>query len=670
MARIIATQALMARMRAKGTARIHDTHPRARTRASGQAMIIATAGHVDHGKTSLVRALTGIDTDRLPEEKARGLTIDLGFAYVPLPDGGLLGFVDVPGHQRFIKNMLAGVGNVDHALLVVAADDGVMPQTIEHVEILDLLGVARATVAITKIDKVPAGRCEEVEAEIRSLLGNTRVGADAFIRTSSRTREGIAELHDHIMVTAAAHSAPPAAGRFRMAVDRAFVLHGVGVVVTGSVHAGVAHAGDTAMVAPAGHAVRLRGLRVHDRDVASVRAGDRCAVNLSGIAPDDIRRGDWIVAGPNQATERLDIELRLFGRERPLRHWTSAHLHIGAEDLTCRVALLSAKTAQPGETAVAALHLDRPIAAWAEQKFILRDQSAQRTLGGGRILDPLPPARQNQAMRLTRLGALNAPNAATAFARLLAVSPRGFDFGTFAQSWNLTEPEFDALAAVHPVKVDGAARIAMRFDNWKALCNEIVEVLGAHHAKHPDLLGLNDQALHAAIRPSIERSLLRQAVAELRTAGTVSRQGTIVHLAGHQVQPTPAEVALWQRVAPLLESGGGRPPRVRELAEQTGVALDPLESFLARAEQLGWVHRVASNRFFLPRTLEELERMVESLATECPDGMFAAADFNRISGIGRNLTIQVLEYLDRVGTTQRHGDRRRLTRGSEPAGRP
>src|SRR6266851_2635971 len=198
-------------------------------------MIIATAGHVDHGKTSLVRALTGIDTDRLPEEKARGLTIDLGFAYVPLPDGRLFGFVDVPGHQRFIKNMLAGVGNVDHALLVVAADDGVMPQTVEHVEILE-------------------------------LLGNTRIAAAKIIRTSIRTHEGIAALCAHIIAAAQSYSAAPAAGRFRLAVDRAFILHGVGVVVTGSVHAGVAHTGETMTIAPGDHVARLRGLRIHDRD--------------------------------------------------------------------------------------------------------------------------------------------------------------------------------------------------------------------------------------------------------------------------------------------------------------------------------------------------------------------------------------------------------------------
>ena len=623
-------------------------------------MIIATAGHVDHGKTSLVRALTGIDTDRLPEEKARGLTIDLGFAYVPLPDGRLFGFVDVPGHQRFIKNMLAGVGNVDHALLVVAADDGVMPQTVEHVEILDSLCVGRATVAITKIDKVGAGRSEEVEAEIRTLLAHTRIAVADVFRTSVHTHEGMAALRDRIAALADAHAPPPPAGRFRLAVDRAFILHGVGIVATGSVHAGVARVGETVTVAPAGTPARLRGLRIHDRDVSSVQAGDRCAIHLSGVALDDLRRGVWIVAGPNQASQRIEVELRLFGRERPLRHWTPAHLHIGAEDLTCRVALLSAKAVQPGETAIAALHLDRPIAAWTMQKFILRDQSAQRTLGGGLVLDPLPPARQHSTLRLVRLDALIAPDAAAAFARMLAASPRGFDFDAFSQSCNLTAPECEALVAAHPVKTchDGNARIVLDAGHWNALRKEIVEALDAHHRKHPELLGLNEMRIHAALRPLVAKSLLRRAIVELCEAGILGRSGVIIHLSGHRAQPTPAEAALWKRVEPALAANGVRPPRVRELVDLIGVALDRLESFLARAEQLGWVHRVAENRYFLPATLRELERIAEHVAAEYADGTFAAADFNRASGIGRNLTIKVLEYFDRIGTTQRHGDRR------------
>jgi selenocysteine-specific elongation factor len=634
-------------------------------------MIIATAGHVDHGKTSLVRALTGIDTDRLPEEKARGLTIDLGFAYVPLPDGQILGFVDVPGHQRFIKNMLAGVGNVDRALLVVAADDGVMPQTVEHVEILDLLGVAQATVAITKIDKAEAARGEEVEAEIRALLGHTRVTIENVFRVSVRTQEGIGRLRDCITALAQAHVAPPPAGRFRLAVDRAFILHGVGVVVTGSVHAGVARVGETVTVAPAGATARLRALRIHDREVPLVQAGDRCAIQLSGVALDDLRRGVWITAGENQTTQRIEVDLCLFGRERPLRHWTAAHLHIGTADLTCRVALLSAKAVQPGETAIAALHLDRPIAAWAMQKFILRDHSAKRTLGGGLVLDPLPPAyplptlprergRVGRGLRLARLDALRAADAATAFARMLKASVRGFDLDTFARSWNLTTSECEALVALHPARIchDGNAKIALHADHWKALLDETVEVLGAHHRNHPEQLGPDETGVRAALRPPVTKPLLRRAVAELCQAGIVAHRGVIIHLSGHMAQPTPAEATLWKRVGPALAADGARPPRVRELVDRVGIALAPLEAFLARAEQLGWVHRVAKNRYFLPATLDELERIAGQLAAEYPDGTFSAADFNRLSGIGRNLTIQVLEYFDRIGITQRHGDRR------------
>ena len=627
-------------------------------------MIIATAGHVDHGKTALVRALTGVDTDRLPEEKARGLTIDIGFAYMRLPDGKLLGFVDVPGHQRFVHNMLAGVGNVDHALIVVAADDGVMPQTVEHVDILGLLGVASATVAITKIDLVAADRCDEVEGEIRALLTAAGIAASRLIRTSVRTGEGIAALSEHLTAAAQAHMAAPPAGRFRMAIDRAFVLHGVGVVATGSVHAGTAQVGETVTIAPAGHAARLRGLRIHDAEVSSVRAGDRCAVHLAGIALDEIRRGDWIVAGPNLATQRIDVHLRLLAGQRPLRHWTPAHLHVGAENLTGRIGLIDRKRVEPGETALAALHLDRPIAAWAGQKFILRDQSAQQTIGGGWVLDPLPPARQNVAARLARLGALNAPGSTAAFAGMLEISRRGFDFAAFARAWNLTAAETRGLLAADRVMScrDGDTCIVIRSDHWQALCGEIVAALAAHHGRHPDQLGLNDDAIGAALRPAVMKPVLRHALASLREAGTLARKGTILHLTAHRVQPTAAELSLWKRVEPALANGGVRPPRVRELAELTGLALEAIEAHLARAEQLGWVHRVASNRFYLPEALEELEQMAGHLAAESPDGAFMAADFNRISGIGRNLTIQVLEYLDRIGVTKRDGDRRRLVR--------
>jgi selenocysteine-specific elongation factor len=627
-------------------------------------MIIATAGHVDHGKTSLVHALTGVDPDRLPEEKTRGLTIDLGFAYMRLPDGRLVGFVDVPGHQRFIRNMLAGVGNVDHALIVVAADDGIMPQTVEHVEILDLLGIAHATVALTKIDKVDTGRGDGVEAQIRALLSNTRITVDHVFRTSVRTHARIGALRAHLAALARDRAAPAPAGRFRLAVDRAFTLRGVGVVVTGSVHAGVTRTGDAVTVAPAGHAARVRALRVHDGNVPSAQAGDRCAIQLAGVALPDVHRGVWITAGPNQTTRHIDVALRLLAQERPLRHWTPVHLHIGAEDISCRVALISAKAVQPGETAMATLHLDRPIAAWAMQRFILRDPSVQRTLGGGTVLDPLPPARQNGILRITRLDALRTGDAAAAFANMLAMSARGFDPDTFAQSWNLAPAECDKLVAEHNARIalDGDAKIALHADHWKALLDQTADVLRAHHLSHPERLGLSEGEIRAALRPPVASTLLRHAVAELCETGIVARRGVVLHLAGHTARPTPAEADLWRRVGPALAAGGLRPPRVRELVDRVGVDLRPLQSFLGRAEQLGWVHRVAGNRYFLPATLDELEQITVRLAAECPEGSFTAADFNRTSGIGRNLAIQVLEHFDRIGITQRRGDRRQPAR--------
>ncbi len=533
-------------------------------------MIIATAGHVDHGKTSLVRALTGVDTDRLPEEKARGLTIDLGFAYMPLPDGRVIGFVDVPGHQRFIKNMLAGVANVNHALVVVAADDGVMPQTVEHVQILDLLGVEHASIAITKSDKAAPSRCDEVAAQARALVGENRI--DRVIRTSIRGGEGIDDLRTHIVGVASRHVAAPAAGRFRMAVDRAFIVHGVGVVVTGSVHAGAAALGDEVTIAPGGHPVRLRGLRIHDRAVDKVRAGDRCAAQLAGVALDDVKRGVWIVAGPNRTSARLDVELTPFDCERSLRQRSDLHLHIGAGVRPCRVAPIVAKDSFTKLT-FAALHLDLPIVAWAGQKFVLRDPAAQRTIGGGRVLDPQPPARSNRTERLSRLEALRAPDADAAFARMLAISRRGLDIDGFVEAWNLTEPEAQALLGSHDIEIcnNASCRLALRADHWTALQDEIVAALRSHHEAAPHRLGLNDDALVAAIRPAVAKPVLRQAVAALAAADVVARRGTIVRLADHEVRPTAGEIALWRRIEPALASGGLRPPRVRELVEIAGV---------------------------------------------------------------------------------------------------
>ena len=360
-------------------------------------MIVATAGHVDHGKTALVRALTGVDTDRLPEEKQRGLTIDLGFAYHPLDGGQVLGFVDVPGHERFVRNMLAGVGSVDLALVVVAADDGVMPQTREHAAILDLLGVTGCIAVVSKVDKVDAARAAEVGAEIESLLSATGMGGAEVHRVSALSGAGMDALAAALRQRALGLAARAANGRFRLCIDRVFTLKGAGLVVTGTVHAGTAHTGERLVVTPGGHEARIRGIHAQDRPAERARAGERCALNLSGrgLGPGTIARGDWVVDRAMHAPgDRIDVRLRVLPAEtRALRHWTPVHVHLAASHSTARVAVLGAGGIAPGEDGRVQVVLDRPLHALAGDRIVIRDQSATRTMGGGTVIDPFSPKR-------------------------------------------------------------------------------------------------------------------------------------------------------------------------------------------------------------------------------------------------------------------------------------
>ena len=359
-------------------------------------MLIGTAGHIDHGKTALIKALTGVDADRLKEEKARGITIDLGYAFAPLPNGEVLGFIDVPGHERFVHNMLAGATGIDFVLLVIAADDGPMPQTREHLEIVDLLGISHGAVALAKIDRVEAARVAEVQAEIEQLLAGTMLAGSPVFPVSSINGDGIEALRAHLESTAAIRQSHADDGNFRLAVDRCFTLTGSGTVVTGTVFAGGVQVGDKLLVSPSGKEVRVRSIHAQNRAAESGQAGQRCALNLVGVEKKDIARGDWVLAPAVHAPiQRLDVRIKLPATaRRALRHWTPVHLHVGAADVLGRVSLLEGTTVEPGAQALAQLVLDQPVGSLRADRFILRDQSAQYTLAGGVVLDPFAPARK------------------------------------------------------------------------------------------------------------------------------------------------------------------------------------------------------------------------------------------------------------------------------------
>lgn len=634
-------------------------------------MIVATAGHIDHGKTLLVKALTGVDADRLPEEKQRGLTIDLGFAYRHFADDSVLGFVDVPGHEKFVRNMLAGVGGIDFALLIVAADDGPMPQTEEHLAILDLLGVSVGAVALTKIDRVAPERALEAMEEIELLVDGTTLEAAPVFPVSSITGEGIPDLRAHLENQAQAIAARSDAGNFRLAVDRTFTIAGAGLVVTGTVYAGQVSVGDRLVLSPAGLPVRVRGIHAQDRQSEAGQAGERCALNITGaeIDKETVHRGDWVLAENTHApTKRADAMIRILNSEpRSFRHWTPVHLHLAAAAATGRVAILEGGSIPPGETGLVQLVLDEPIGALAGDRFILRDQSARRTIGGGRIIDPFSPARgRARPQRLALVNAMAQPEPAKALDAVLAQTPGGVDLNRFAQARNLAPDEAEALwESVDMVRLGGARdAVGIERSAWDGLRDLIVEALRAWHQARPDQPGPEEERLRRTLPRATAPAVFSAALLDLLSEKRIARDGVYLTLPGHRAVFSDADSALWEKVEPMLIEHGLRPPRVLEIAEEVGLDGRATERFLARMARAGMVARVADNRFFLPETLLELALIAEEMVKTAPEGSFSAGAYNKRSGLGRNLAIQLLEFFDKRGFSQRSGEGRKLIAGA------
>jgi selenocysteine-specific elongation factor len=637
-------------------------------------MILATAGHIDHGKTALVRALTGVDADRLPEEKRRGLTIDLGFAYTTLADGTELGFVDVPGHERFLPNMLAGVLSIDRVLLIVAADDGPRPQTLEHLDIIELIGVAEVTAVVTKIDRVPAERRAAVEAEIAALLAEAGYDGSPIFAVSSLNGEGIPALVEHLRDSARAAAEMRAArtprGRFRLAIDRAFSLPGIGLVVTGTAASGEVVIGDRLCLSPRGIELRVRGIHAHNRAVEHAREGERCALNLAGTVPEGAEpgRGDWVIdPALHKPVSRVDLAITVSrAAPAPVRDGLPVHFHLGTEDRVGRLAVLGARAIAPGEAGFVQVDFDRQIGALWGDRVIIRDHMARHTLAGGRVLDPGPSRRgRSRPERLAALAALAEPDAGDAMERLLD-SAGIVALAPFALARNLPQGEVEALVEAggfHRVGA-GAAALALSPLHLARLGDSVVAALAEWHRAQPDALGAARGALFARLRGQAPEAALDAALSALIGAGHVVRDGAVLRLPEHEPRLTRDDERLWERVRPLLAAAELRPPRVRELAAALGLEPEPLTRFLKRAERFGRVAPVAANRFFLPATVACLADLAAALAEESPEQRFTAAAFKDRSGIGRNLTIEVLEYLDAIGVTRRVGDARIVLRSA------
>ena len=620
-------------------------------------MIVATAGHIDHGKTALVRALTGVDTDRLPEEKARGITIDLGFAYLPLPGGGSIGFVDVPGHERLVRTMMAGASGVDMALLVVAADDGVMPQTREHVAVLDLMGVRRCLVALTKSDRAGADRIAAVSADVDVAIEGTSLAGATMLPCSSLTGDGIAALLSKIQAEAADTAERSAAGGFRLAVDRSFTLPGIGLIATGVVHAGSVRAGDRLLVSPAGIEARVRGLHAQDRPAECGRAGERVALNLAGPGVDrgSVRRGEWIVTPRlHRPTTRLDVRLRLLPSEaRALKHWTAVHLHVGTSSVTARVGL--AAPLPPGGEAVAQLVLDAPVAALWGDRFAVRDTSAQRTIGGGVVLDPFAPQRRGRE-RPEVLAACALQDHGEAFAALLDAMPAGLDAEKFRLARNLDEAACDALTAT--AASDGRLSFSRRC--WADMEASLMAALRQHHTTHPESWGATAEELAAAL-PTALRGTSPALLRVLLDLGLMRRTGRLLHVPEREVRLSASDAVVWEALRAVLEAADLDPLRVGVLAKRLGVEVDAFRSLLDRLGRLGWLCRISANYFLLPGTVDRFADAVAQVAAESPDQLCTVGRFRDATGISRHATMPLLEFFDHVGLTRRLNEGRRVS---------
>lgn len=635
-----------------------------------RSLTVATAGHVDHGKTSLVRHITGTNTDTLAEEKTRGLTINLGYAYYHFQSesGGkdfdnTLGFVDVPGHTDFINNMLAGVGAVDAAMLVVAADDGVMPQTREHLAILDLLEIPHRLVAITKTDRVSPERVAELSEQIREILQPTPLRDAAIFPLSSKTGVGIPELLQHLQSWFDRPTVDEnliKSQHFRYLIDRSFSVKGIGTVVTGSVRAGAVKVGDTLFHTGSEKLTKLRGLRQDATELTSVHSRQRVAANINRDSS-EVKRGDWLV-DPQLYTPaiRLDTVVRFIDKEFSPRNNAQYHLYIGASHRIVTLRQLGNGFFQiKSHASIVAHHGDR---------FVVRDPASQQTIGGGQVIDIFVPRRQRTSpQRLAMLTALH-QDSLPALAALLDIQAAGVDLDQFALCRNLSASGVASLCgnlqegkvSYLSLTVEGRRFPILLHDRYyRQHADQILQHLLRYHHQHVNQQGISEPALSKAMEFEGSHSLFHGLLQELLRQDAIKRTGTLLHLPGHQTALSEEEKNFLDKVRPILLKAGTVPPRTRELLDLTGITLQPLQRILRQSTKAGSLIQVADNRHYLPETIMQLAEFTEKVATDSDeaDG-FSVIQFRDASGIGRNLCIEILEYFDRVGFTRREGNSR------------
>lgn len=601
-------------------------------------MIIATAGHVDHGKTTLLQAITGVNADRLPEEKKRGMTIDLGYAYWPQPDGRVLGFIDVPGHEKFLSNMLAGVGGIDHALLVVACDDGVMAQTREHLAILQLTGNPQLTVALTKADRVEEARIDEVRQEVLAALSEYGFKDVALFVTVATEGRGIDALRNHLQQIPSREQASH--HRFRLAIDRAFTVKGAGLVVTGTALSGEVNVGDTLWLTGVNKPMRVRGLYAQNQPVEQAHAGQRIALNIAGDAEkDQLNRGDWLLAdAPPEPSERIIVSLQT---HTPLTQWQPLHIHHAASHITGRVSLL--------ENDLAELVFDSPLWLANNDRLVLRDISARETLAGARVVMLDPPRRGKRKPEYLQWLAALAQTRDDKSALDIHLERGAVDLAAFAWARQLSG-EGLRLLTQEPGFIQAGnsllnAPVAAR---WQ---RKVLSTLATYHEQHQDEPGPGRERLRRMALPMEDDALVLLLIENMRESGVIASHHGWLHLPEHKAGFTAEQDAVWQKVAALF---GDEPWWVRDLARETNTDEQLMRQVLRHAAQQGMIVAIVKDRYYRNDRIVAFANLIREL--DQARGSTCAADFRDRLNVGRKLAIQILEYFNRIGFTRRRGN--------------
>lgn len=635
-----------------------------------RSIIVGTAGHIDHGKTSLVRALTGVDADRLPEEKRRGITIDLGFAELDLGEARI-GFVDVPGHERFVKNMLAGAHGIDAVALVIAADEGVMPQTREHFEIARLLGVPSGLVVLTKADAVEAELLELVRAEAEELVAGSFLEGAPIIAVSSRTGEGIEGLKATLREIALKVPARSSEWVARLPVDRSFTVRGFGAVATGTLVAGELAEGEELDLLPAGLRARVRGLQVYGRPVGRACAGERTALNLGGVESAAVERGMVLVpAGRLRPTQALDAEIELLADVlRPLRTRARVRVHLGAAEVLARVQVLEdGGEIAAGARGFAQLRLEAPVVALPGERFILRSYSPQRTVAGGRVLDAFPVRYRGRARRTGRARLLELTRADRASQLAVFVASAGERGLTRADLTARTGWRDEVLAAAVE---EGKRRGAFVEAEGVFLAREVLDRLvsaataevEAHHRREPLQRGLPRETLRERVFARAPAEVFRAALARAEESGSLIAERDVVRARGHALELSAEDAQLLERFRQVYADAGLAAPTLEESFARASGGRAGAREHARKILQLllddGTLARVTPELLF---HRPALERLVQSLrdyaAAHGPERLIDVATFKDLAGVSRKYAIPLLEYLDRERVTRRAGDRR------------